>query len=647
MADKEILDFAKHLEIGSKTLQMYSETHPRTQRAIQDAFESIRKLLENRESLTVSISEGNLLVDGELMDRGNPILDKLRGELLDRNILSLLIAKGVTVEELTILFRHLLLKPQRVRELGGFEKILADEHVHSIQINKVKYVVQGDGIGAGIDPTTLSVDEFRSLSPGIQTKILLSSLLNEDPHHAASFYRRLPDSDFQATMLRMLDEPIPSAQLKEIAHRIQQANIRLSDEALEKFRQKGLLDQDDSSRVATLADHLLKTESWAEENIAKVPTALAELLETERFQDADQLSKRLFSLLASGRPEQKRTTVEVLPSTIRVLTKNERWKNVDFSLSFLISTCFKKETSSEVLKAYVPLLLTTFMRKYEEQNWTACQEVLSTIKTQVERHEVVQQEFADGWIKIAASFIEHLREATVGVEAVVEGFRVAGRAGLVYLIEMLADEDDQKVRSRLIGFIVSFRSDLLMSELEKRMTDPRWFVVRNMVTVVSKMQFHELPDFLRHAASHVDPRVPKELAKILYRNTKSPIGLLLPMLEHPDRNVRIQAVHLVTMQSNTVAIPALVKLLEQGTGAETELRTACLQALLKLRSVEGIIPAATLLDRKPSSKAEIAERNAAVRLLGELAREQTRTVLEKTAQTDPHPETRALAASYL
>jgi hypothetical protein len=78
MADKTILEFAKNLEIGSKAFQMYSESHPVTQRVLQDTFSALVKLLEDRETVTVSNAEGNLIVDGELMDRGNPILERLR-----------------------------------------------------------------------------------------------------------------------------------------------------------------------------------------------------------------------------------------------------------------------------------------------------------------------------------------------------------------------------------------------------------------------------------------------------------------------------------------------------------------------------------------------------------------------------------------
>lgn len=57
--------------------------------------------------------------------------------------------------------------------------------------------------------------------------------------------------------------------------------------------------------------------------------------------------------------------------------------------------------------------------------------------------------------------------------------------------------------------------------------------------------------------------------------------------------------------------------------------------------------AAGILERKSNSKAEVAERNAAVRVLGELARENARELLQRVAQSDTFPETRTVAAAYI
>lgn len=716
MIDRSIVDFAKNLELASKSLRMYSETHPRTQIVIQETYDSILKLFEHRNSIALSVFHDNLLCDGEIVDKGSLVLTRLARELADRNVDTLKIVRGLQLEELLFLLRHLILTPQRLREMGGLEKLLEDQGFQTIQVNKVKYGIIGDEAAPGFDQTTFSelmvvfqsllsentdvaavaadversletntqVDPgaillrlfstvaqrtpelsedlvgqpqkekfaqlYHSFTPAMQSRLLMTSLLSEPSgKQSGSFHSGLTAEEFEKSVLTLLDQPLPEDQLKELASRLQSAeDLLVTEKIIQKLREKDLLVPETASLTPSLSEELFKKESWSVADIEKIPDALQELIGQGKVPEADQLSKKAFALIGNGKPEQKKAAIESLPVIIRVLSRHEKWKNVEFSLSFLISTCYRKEASEDVLRAFIPYLISIFMKNYDSSSWSNCADVLTTIGTQTERYGSVKEEFASSWIRTAEAFIEHLREGWTGVEVVVDGFKLAGSTGISYLIDLLADEEDQKVRSRLINAIVSFSGELISSEVERRMSDPRWFVVRNMVTIVGKLNSAELPEFLERAAVHPDPRVPKELIKILYKgNSKSQLPLILLLMQHPDKNIRIQAVHLVTMQANSGAIPALVDLLNSGAPAESDLRTACLQALLKLRSLEGLVPAATLLDRKPSSKVEIAERNAAVRLLGELAREQMRSVLEKTAQTDPHPETRSVAASYL
>src|SRR5919106_418647 len=135
MADRSISDFAKNLERGSKTLQMYSETHPSAQRVIQETYKSIQELLKNRESITVSVYDGQLLVDGEIADKGNLLLNRLAKELAERNIQNLRILHGLKMEEMLWLLQHLNFWPHRIREMGGFEKMIQDSGIQTIQAN--------------------------------------------------------------------------------------------------------------------------------------------------------------------------------------------------------------------------------------------------------------------------------------------------------------------------------------------------------------------------------------------------------------------------------------------------------------------------------------------------------------------------------
>jgi HEAT repeat protein len=119
------------------------------------------------------------------------------------------------------------------------------------------------------------------------------------------------------------------------------------------------------------------------------------------------------------------------------------------------------------------------------------------------------------------------------------------------------------------------------------------------------------------------------------------------MLEHPDKIIRIQAIHLSVQHMLEGAVPFLLKMTAASGAGDADVRTSAFQALLKFRAPESVSVAITALEKKNVTKADVPERNAALRILGELARTETQSVLQAIAQSDPNQETRALAASLL
>jgi HEAT repeat protein len=83
------------------------------------------------------------------------------------------------------------------------------------------------------------------------------------------------------------------------------------------------------------------------------------------------------------------------------------------------------------------------------------------------------------------------------------------------------------------------------------------------------------------------------------------------------------------------------------SAGESDLRTACLQTLLHWKVQDAIPLAETILQKQTPGRADLPERNTAVMILGELKRQDARVLLEKIAVSDPNPETRSIARSYL
>src|SRR5687768_16120669 len=157
-----------------------------------------------------------------------------------------------------------------------------------------------------------------------------------------------------------------------------------------------------------------------------------------------------------------------------------------------------------------------------------------------------------------------------------------------------------------------------------------------MITILTKVRLPKTSEFLRQAVQNEDVRVLKEILKRLYQSCSAADAETMQiLLRNQDRSVRIQAIHLVPSANMEEEIPLLLTYAGSTSPADTDLRAACFLALAKMRVMHADPLAKRVLERKAGSKQEVAERNAAVKLLGDLAIQASGALLQKLASGDP------------
>ena len=160
----------------------------------------------------------------------------------------------------------------------------------------------------------------------------------------------------------------------------------------------------------------------------------------------------------------------------------------------------------------------------------------------------MQRGFAQPLPEMRDSFQQELKETGPNTEIILEFLRRAGEAGADFLLEWLAEEEDQRVRSRIIGYTERLDQDCLLPVMEKLLADPRWYVVRNMVTISGRLNLPNSVPFMSKAMQDPDIRVAKEVVKALFKSvTASNAPLVLHLLQHADKSIRLQALRLVTL----------------------------------------------------------------------------------------------------
>ena len=232
---------------------------------------------------------------------------------------------------------------------------------------------------------------------------------------------------------------------------------------------------------------------------------------------------------------------------------------------------------------------------------------------------------------LLAEFLERLGEAEI-LSALVAASRRPGGPPFVQvqtlvltlgpaaaggLLEALAAEPDRQRRMRLIELAASL-GPAIIPETRRLLADPRWYVVRNMVLLLRRVQDRSAMSEILRYADHPDLRVRLEAIRALFAfDTKVPRDLLARTIDHPDPRLAEAAVLLTGQHRITQATDLLVGILLRWDflGRKRSLRLKALRALADLGD-PAVLPRLGRFFREwPFPLVALEERRSAYRLL--------------------------------
>ena len=130
--------------------------------------------------------------------------------------------------------------------------------------------------------------------------------------------------------------------------------------------------------------------------------------------------------------------------------------------------------------------------------------------------------------------------------------------GYTVLLDLLSEADGHRARRCLLN-VLSNDTDLPLSLLKERLTDTRWFVVRNVVVVLGAVRDRCPADFLLPALHHADERVRLEAVRSLAGFASPRASVLLRSALGDDAPaVRTAAAHAIGRRGDTEALPELL-----------------------------------------------------------------------------------------
>ncbi len=168
------------------------------------------------------------------------------------------------------------------------------------------------------------------------------------------------------------------------------------------------------------------------------------------------------------------------------------------------------------------------------------------------------------------------------------------------LLDQLAEEQDMGVRKSIVD-LLSARAEGYVEELGAHVNDPRWFVVRNVVSILGSTRSSAVLPYLERTVRHPEPRVRREVLRALSGiNDRMAHEMLVGALNDSDaQNVQLAARYLGTLGLAS-AIPALEQVARgEGFGnRDPGPRVEAIEALGRLCAVEALPTLESLAGRR-------------------------------------------------
>src|SRR5581483_4826564 len=142
---RQVIEFAGALQVALRALQFYSADHPQSRQSLANLDRTARALLGAQLRVTVTLSGGKLLVDGNPVETRAPQIAKIGDCFAQHGVGGVTLTNGFNEREIGELVRVLAMKPESLKEAGGAQKVLEDAGVIHVRLSLVRYEAVTEG----------------------------------------------------------------------------------------------------------------------------------------------------------------------------------------------------------------------------------------------------------------------------------------------------------------------------------------------------------------------------------------------------------------------------------------------------------------------------------------------------------------------
>jgi HEAT repeat protein len=632
----------KAMSAASRTLRLYPDTSPLPLQAVRNFHTILTDALADHPLLSIGVSREGFSFQRQTFGEDNEGLRAFAGDLYAHQIAAVIFRTGVNEREILEFLRLLSLDPMLLREQGGMSKMLLEQQVSNLVVDEIELRVVGEEGPDGGATTQMAihlVDEvshtavravehfflamsssvpemvawLKSVSPpavdekaspaenitaAVRQLGMSISTTTELPQDQALFFRNIAEG------ILSLDEPLKSDVL---------CGRLIPDSAEGNIFAKILAQFSD----AELADLLAVN---ADASLGKV----AELVE-----DLGVLGKRqqeIFSLLEPMLQEQghDRDQTGALKEKLTAVDKESEARSLsDEVLQILMSVSEYSDADlkaiDEVNQSSAPDVTDMSAIRIQLNLLSESDNEEEFVRTLASTGEVLARLVREGHVELAAEALDAASARSraalkmwpeVGNALRALGQRVGGReemqalveflrvksgerdvgavsryinllpdSALEHLVDLLAEESSMAVRKRLCA-VFSDTGRKAAHVLAKRLSDPRWYLVRNVLSVFGMMRDATVLPYIEATLTNPDPRVRMEAVRTLGL-LRAPAGVpwLVARLDDQDGGVRVAAARWLGRMRSSEAVQALGRIAESRGRGDFDVAKAAIQAL--------------------------------------------------------------------
>ena len=181
--------------------------------------------------------------------------------------------------------------------------------------------------------------------------------------------------------------------------------------------------------------------------------------------------------------------------------------------------------------------------------------------------------------------------------------RVIGESFIEALLDRLAHEETLSLRRFLMQRIVEF-GDKAKAGLLNRLSDKRWFMLRNTIILLRQLDDPTILDSIRPLLTHPHPRVRQEtLRTCMYFRDPAAERQILHDMDSSDHETRLSAIYMADKTKSPDVFKKLLAIIRKSLGytkvdAEYELKKAAISVLKDIGRVEALPELSKLLTSK-------------------------------------------------